>query len=198
MKKVIISLFSFVLLCSCSEEYSSDGFAAMYGCVIDTDIDESQIGAKKYTLDEFKSYVDGACFCRVGVYDFYKKGDKTYYVMFGEDEYGYAIFNALDVYVGCGIDIRQFQDDEMICWNGSEADAVGKRYNYGFSPESQQLTYGQYSEYVAFVNKEYLIFEYSRPWRFASDSEATHSREVFRRIRREDLPVGEIIDHRTK
>ena len=197
MKKVITLLFSVVLLCSCSEEYSSDGFAAMYEAVIDTDIDESLIGAKKYTADEFRSYVDGACFCRVGVYDFYKKGDKTYYVMFGEDGYGNPLFNALDVYAGCGIDIRQFQGDEMICWGGSGAEIVGKKYNYGFLPESQKLTYDLNAEYVAFVNREYLIFEYSWPWRFASDSEATHSRAVFRRIKKEDLPVGEIIDQRT-
>ena len=196
MNKVVLLFASLILLCSCEEKLSSDGMAMRQNTVPGTNIPESQVGVKNYTVGEFTRFVEGRRYERMAVYDFYKKWGDTYYVIMDEDDNGDPVFNSLSQCTGCGRDVRQFEGDEMMHWAGSIGCEVTYLYNYTFTYSSQKISYGLSEEYVVFVNDEYMITQDEVFWDSSYDAGAMFSRTVYKSVEKEEIHTGKFTDCR--
>lgn len=196
MNKVVLLFASLILLCSCDDKLSSDGMAIRQKTVPGTNIPESQVEVKNYTVDEFTRFVDGKRFTRIGVYDLYKKWDDVYYVIMGEEDNGDPILDCRYSLDGTGRDTRQFDGNELMHWSGSCGYEVTNLYNYIFTYASQTITYGSNKEYVAFVNDEYMIIQ-DKVYRNSSyDAGAMFSRTVYQIVEKKDMYTGRFTDCR--
>lgn len=79
MKKTAFVLHAgLALLCSCEKEEVA---ALAFDRIPETDIMESQLGATMYTCDDITRITEGISYRLNAIYDCYKKGKKTYYVL---------------------------------------------------------------------------------------------------------------------
>ncbi len=77
-KTAFILLAGLALLCSCEKEEVT---ALAFDKIPETDIMESQLGTTIYTCDDITRITDGFPYQLIAIYDCYKKGNKTYYVL---------------------------------------------------------------------------------------------------------------------
>lgn len=186
MKNLTFILFAgIVLLCSCekSEELPD---AVAFSKVPDTDITEKQLGAVKYSHEDLISITSGIYYDWVAVYDCYKKGGKTYYIMKRRENRP----NNANLLVGMDgfyRDAIQIHDGYYAYLGGLDGDVV--LYDYKFDEESQALDgifrpahFIGHSNILIYLSEEYFILQTDLPWlERSAEKGATFSRAVYQR-----------------
>ena len=186
MKNLTFFLFAgIVLLCSCekSEELPD---AVAFSKVPETNIAEKLLGVVKYSHEDLVSVTSGIYYDWDAVYDCYKKGGKTYYIM-NRRENRPNNANLLVGMDGFLPDAIQIHDGYYEYLGGLDGDVV--LYNYKFDEESQALDgifrpahFIGHSNILIYLSEEYLILQTDLPWLGRSaEKGATFSRTVYKR-----------------
>ena len=165
-KTAFILLAGLALLCSCEKEEVT---ALAFDKIPETDIMESQLGTTIYTCDDITQITEGFPYQLIAIYDCYKKGNKTYYVL---NPYHEETTNQL--YGSTGL-IPSFQ-----------------LYDFQFDETSQSFTGGPFGwvhwegvpNKLLYLSEEYIILQWEAPWQAQHSKEkgATFSREVYERL----------------
>ena len=184
MKKTFTILAGLALLCSCEKEVEAD--AVVFKKIPDTNISEAQLGAEKYTYEDFLRVTADKHYYEDAIYDCYEKKGKTYYIMNRREGYS----DNANQFIGMvGIYPYYIQIyDGYYTYNGGY-DNTTKRYNYTFDEATQEVKgltnwvdFSVVPNVLVYLSEEYFVLQMGVPWRKRSkELGATFSRSVYKR-----------------
>lgn len=186
MKKTLIVLFAVLGLLSSCEKSEELPDAVAFNKIPDTDIAESKLGATVYTYDDLISITSGIYYERDAIYDCYKKGGKTYYIM-KRRESRPDNANLLVDMDGISLSAIQIHDGYFAFNNGVDHEVW--LTNYHFDEASQALNdifwdsdFEGLPNILIYLSDDYLVLQTEKAWlKRSAEKGATFSRVVYKK-----------------